>query len=270
MNSIEQLLHKTETAQPLNFGDIINRTLELFKKTWTQGVILVIIMLVLTAPFFMALYIPMFNSVMEQVESGGYDPNDASSLINEQSGSFQYILLGVTFAMSFFSTVLVAGFYRIIKKIDFNETYGFKDFFYFLKAKYLGKIFAIAAFSLLIAMVNLLTERFLPAISASLLNAAVSVIFSVYTAFFVVFFAFNPHLESSDIFVLSFKFGSKKWFLIFGLMLVTVLLGMLGIIACFIGILFTISIVYLPNYLVYKDVFGFNTVSDIDRIGAED
>lgn len=269
MNSINSLLDKIETAKPLDFGDIISRTLELFKKTWTQGLILVLLLLLIVLPFFLAIYMPMFNSVMEQVNSGGYDPNDASSLLQEQSGSFQYIVLGVTFIMSFFSTGFVAGFYRIIKKIDFNEPFGFKDFFYFFKSKYLGKIFAIAAFSLLIALVNFITERFLPVFSASMLNALISVIFSVYTALFVVFFAFNPHLESSDFFVLSFRFGSKKWFLIFGLLFVTVILGMLGVVACFIGILFTISIVYLPTYLVYKDVFGFENISDIDRIGVE-
>ncbi|PQV51325.1 hypothetical protein CLV33_101248 [Jejuia pallidilutea] len=269
MNSVNSLLEKIETAKQLDFGDILSKTLELFKKTWTQGIILVLLLLLIMLPFFTAIYVPMFNSVMEQVESGGYDPNDASSLLQEQSGYFQYLVLGVTFVMSFFSTAFVAGFYRIIKKIDFNETFGFKDFFYFFKSKYLGKIFAIAAFSLLIALLNLVSERFLPALTASLLNAIISVIFSVYTALFVVFFAFNPHLESSDFFVLSFRFGSKKWFLIFGLLFVTVILGMLGIVACFIGVLFTISIVYLPTYLVYKDVFGFENISDIDKIGIE-
>lgn len=269
MNKVNDLLSIIEKAKQLDFGDILSRTIELFKKTWTQGLILVCIMMLIVTPFFIALYVPMFNSVMEQVESGGYDPNDANSLIQTQSSNFQYMILGVTFFMSFFSTGLVAGFYRIVKKIDFDEAFSFKDFFHFFKSKYLGKIFAIAAFSLLIALINLILEKFLPALTASLLNAVVSIIFSVYTALFVVFFAFNPHLESSDFFVLSFRFGSKKWVLIFGLMLVSGILGMLGAIACFIGVLFTISIVYLPTYLVYKDVFGFDTVSDIDKIGIE-
>lgn len=269
MNSINDLLTKIEDAKQLDFGDIINRTFELFKKTWTQGLILVFMMLLILLPFFLAIYIPMFNNIMEQVESGGYDPNDASSLIQVQSASFQYMVLGVTFVVSFFNTGLVAGFYRIVKRIDYDEAYSFKDFFYFFKSKYLGKMFAIAAFSLLIALVNFMVERFLPPLSASLFNVAVSVIFSVYSALFVVFFAFNPHLESSDFFVLSFKLGSKKWFLIFGLLFVTAVIGMLGAIACFIGMLFTISIVYLPNYLIYKDIFGFHEVNDIDKIGIE-
>lgn len=79
MNSVNSLLEKIETAKQLDFGDILSRTLELFKKTWTQGIILVLLLLLIMLPFFTAIYVPMFNSVMEQVESGGYDPNDASS-----------------------------------------------------------------------------------------------------------------------------------------------------------------------------------------------
>ncbi|MEW4925307.1 hypothetical protein [Algibacter sp. 2305UL17-15] len=269
MNSINTLLDKIDTAKQLDFGDIISRTIELFKKTWLRGFILLLIMMVVMIPFFMAIYIPMFDSVMEQVQSGDYDPNDASSLMLAQPDSFRYMILGFTFVMSFVSTGLVAGFYRIVKKIDHDETHSLSDLFYFFKQHYLGKIFAIAAFALLLALVNFTLEKFLPQLSASFLNAGISVIFSVYSALFVVFFAFNPQLESSDFFVLSFRLGSKKWFLIFGLLFVTMIIGMLGIIACFIGVLFTISIVYLPTYFVYKDVFGFDATSDIEKIGIE-
>lgn len=270
MNSINDLLNKIENAKQLDFGDIINRSIELFKKVWAQGLILMVIMLVILTPFFLALYIPMFNSVMEQAEAGTYDPNDASSLLQAQSSSFQYMILGFTFAIGFLSTAFVAGFYNIVKKIDFEESYSFSDFFYFFKAKYLGKIFAIAAFSLLVGLVNLLFEMFFPQLTASLLNVTLSVILSVYTTLFVVFFAFNPHLESSDFFVLSFRFGSKKWVLIFGLLLVcSILAFILGFIACGFGLLVTLPFIYLPTYFVYKDVFGFDEVNDIDRIGIE-
>ena len=73
----------------------------------------------------------------------------------------------------------------------------------------------------------------------------------------------------SDFFTLGFKLGLKKWFLIFGLMMVTGVIGALGAIACFVGMFFTLSIMYLPTYLVYKDIFGFDNISAIDKIGTE-
>ena len=51
MNSLDTLLEKIDTAKQLDFGDILSRALELFKKTWLRGFILVLIMLVIMIPF---------------------------------------------------------------------------------------------------------------------------------------------------------------------------------------------------------------------------
>ena len=68
---------------------------------------------------------------------------------------------------------------------------------------------------------------------------------------------------------LSFSLGTKKWFITFGLIFVSAILGMLGIIACGIGILFTISIAYLPVYFIYREVVGFEEDDEIMKIGTE-
>lgn len=269
MNTLSSLQEKIDNVKELDFGDILSRTFDLFKKTWLQGFIMVLLLMVIMIPFFIVVFMPAYSSIVEQVRTGDYDPNDGSALLQNQPDNFRYMVLGLTFVISFVTTGLMAGFYRIVKRIDFGEDYGFADFFYFYKAKNLGKMFAIAAFSLLLALINFAFEKFLPPTAASATNGILSIILSVYTTLFVLFFAFNSHLESSDFFSLSFKFGSKKWFLIFGLMFVTVIIGMLGAIACFVGMFFTISIVYLPTYLVYKDAFGFDNVSAIDKIGTE-
>lgn len=269
MNTLWSLQDKIDCAKDIDFGDVLSRTFDLFKKTWLQGFIMILLVMVIMIPFFLAVFMPTFGTVIEQVKSGHYDPNDGGGLLQNQPDSFRYMILGLTFVISLISTGLMAGFYRIIKRIDYEESYGFLDFFYFYKAKNFGKIFAISAFSLLIALINFASEKFFPPTAASLFNGLLSVILSVYTTLFVVFFAFNSHLESSDFFTLSFKFGSKKWLLLFGLMVVTAIIGMLGAIACFVGVLFTISIMYLPTYLVYKEVFGFDNKSAIDEIGSE-
>lgn len=67
----------------------------------------------------------------------------------------------------------------------------------------------------------------------------------------------HPEMGELDIVKLSFKLGNKKWFIAFITMFVAGIIGMLGIIACGIGVLFTMSIVYLPAFLIYKEVVGF-------------
>jgi hypothetical protein len=73
-----------------------------------------------------------------------------------------------------------------------------------------------------------------------------------------------------DIIKISFKLGNKKWFITFVTMFIAGIIGMLGILACGIGILFTLSIVYLPSLLIYKEVVGFNGNTEIDSIGIQD
>lgn len=266
MDTFSTLQEKINNAKPLDFGDILSRSIELFKKTWLQGFIFMLIFFIVFIPIFIAIYLPIYTSLFDQIKSGDYDPNDVSSLMMK-SDAFRYQILGLTFVMGFLTTALAAGFYRIVKKIDFGNVFSFSDFFYYFKGRYLGKILTIAALSFLVSLINFGFEKFLPPTIATLLGVCLAVIFSVYSTLFVVIFAFNPELESTEIFSLGFNLGSKKWLLIFGLLVVTGILGFLGVILCCIGMLFTISIFYLPPYLVYKEVIGFNELSEIDKIG---
>ena len=88
-------------------------------------------------------------------------------------------------------------------------------------------------------------------------------------SFFAVVFSNNSELTETEIVKISFSLGTKKWLLTFGLLFITGILGMLGIIACGIGLLFTMAIVYLPVYFVYRDVVGFEDDSEIMKIGTE-
>ncbi len=270
MNTFETLLSKIDTADHLDFGTILSTSLELFKKVWVQGLILMAVLFGTMIPFMVFVYLPMFQEAMTQVRTEALDPNQVGNSLGAMTAKIQYITLGFVLVYTFLSTALVAGFYRIVKKIDHEETYAFSDFFYFFRGRTLDKLCAIAAFSLLLALLNLVFEKFLPGFSASLLKMGITFIFSVYSSLFVLFLAFNTDLEVSDIFVLSFKLGSRKWALLFGLLVVGGILGMLGIIACGVGVLFTFSLFYLPFYTTYKTLFGFDTRTDIDRIGADD
>ena len=88
-------------------------------------------------------------------------------------------------------------------------------------------------------------------------------------SFFAIVFSNNPDLSETEIVKLSFSIGTKKWLITFGLLFITGILGMVGAIACGIGMLFTISIVYLPVYFIYRDVVGFEDDSEIMKIGTE-
>ena len=268
MNTLKSLQDKINSNEELDFGTVLTDTITLFKKAWLQGFLLVVLLFALVTPILLTIYIPIFSETFSQLDQGASNPLPIRSL-QQLDDNYRYMIIAISFIITFFTTAFVAAFYRIIKNIDYDESFKFLDFFFFFKAKYLGKIFALASFSLLIALLNFAFEKFLPPSAAGLINAILGITSSVYTMLFVVFFAFNSHLESADFFTLSFSLGTKKWFFIFGILFVSLLMAMVGVIACFVGVLFTISIVYLPCYLIYKTIFGFGELSDIDRIGSD-
>ena len=80
----------------------------------------------------------------------------------------------------------------------------------------------------------------------------------------------HSDLSETEIIKASFSLGNKKWLISFGTIFLMGLMGLLGILACGIGVLFTISIAYLPVYLIYKSVIGFEQLDEIDSIGKNE
>lgn len=68
----------------------------------------------------------------------------------------------------------------------------------------------------------------------------------------------------------SWQLTNKKWFLHFLFLVVCGLLGLLGFIALFVGIIFAYPIIMLADYAGYADVSGLNNSEDvIDEIGID-
>ncbi len=86
--------------------------------------------------------------------------------------------------------------------------------------------------------------------------------------FFIPFYAFNPELSIGNILTLAFNLGNKKWGITFGLLVVTyIILFILTVVTCGLGSLFFSVFFYLPIYLIYKEVVGFDEMDEIQEIG---
>lgn len=252
MNTVNSLLEKIETAIPLDFGDIFNKSIELFKKVWLQGFVMLLLSMVLMIPFYIIMYLPI-------IAMGILNPET----FNNNAGPELVFLIPFSLfilAFAFFALVIGFGlkssFYRICKTKDFSETVA-DDYFYFFKKHYLGKTIKLAAATFGITLL-----------------AAFLCVFPIFyvmvpIAFINVIYAFNPELSVSEIINIGFKFGHKKWLLTFGLIIVSALLAeVIGLIMCCIGILVTISFAYIPIYFVYKESVGFNENDVIQEIGT--
>ncbi|MDO6760779.1 hypothetical protein Q4566_11255 [Tamlana sp. 2_MG-2023] len=259
MNPITSLLEKIQNGKSLDFGDIFGASIDLFKKTWLQGFILIILTLVVVIPLIIALYAPLIGLIMSQGQEGLVDDDAMLSFFGGMSLLYSLLVIIGFFVVGAVYFALNAGFYRIMRKLDANENTVIKDYFYFFKLSYLSKGMIITLISMLIGIVSLML-CYIPFIYAI-----------VPLSFFAVIFAFNPELSATEIIKASFKLANKYWLVSFGLIVVSSILSQLvGYLACGIGLLFTASFIYHPIYLIYKNVIGFNEVNAIDEIGVSD
>ncbi len=253
--SISELQEKIRNAKALDFGTILGESIELFKKTWLQGFLLQLFNLVIALPFIIVIYIPLVGVMIANAEHG-YDHSETWSTFFAGMSIFYilFVIVGI-FVLGAVQVALNAAFFRIMKKLDHNETTTTNDFFYFLKGKYLSKAFLLMIVTILIS------------IPAMILCYIPFIYVIVPFSYFAFFFAFNPELSVGDIVKVSFGLGNKKWLLTFGLLIVSSLLSQIvGFLLCGIGVLFTAAFVYHPTYLIYKNVIGFDSEAEIDEV----
>lgn len=245
-----ELQARINNAKALDFGDIFNKSIELFKKVWVQGLVMLLLTMVLMLPFYLLMYLPLIAMGMLDPEmfQQGQEPNFAMMI------PF-YIML---FIFSIFVIIIGFGmksaFYRICKAKDFNEATA-DDYFYFFKKPYLGKTIKLALMTFgisLLAMLLCVLPLFYVMVPIALMN---------------VVYAFNPELSASSIVKASFGLGNKKWLITFGLLIVAGFLAqIIGMLMCFIGVLITASFAYLPMYYIYKDSVGFEDSNSFTEI----
>lgn len=242
-SEIEQKINENKSV---DFGDIFNKSFELFKKTWQQGLLHMLLSIAVVLGVMAIVMVPMFAmgifdpSVFEGFENGN---PDFKGIILLYLAMFPAIFIAATFSM-----LLNAAFYRIVKQIDLEELESpVASFGMFFKSQYVIKAFVLSLLTMVIAIVAMLA-CYLPLFYVM-----------IPLTFVVVVFAFNPDMPAMDLIKLSFKLGTKKWLVTFGLVMVSSILAeVVGLLLCGIGIFATASFIYLPTYYIYKEVIGFD------------
>lgn len=252
-----ELERRIEGNKSIDFGNILSKSIELFKKTWQQGLVHMLLSFALVFGVMIVVMIPF-------VLLGVFDPsvfqdrNPDPEKIVLMYVTMYLTMLPAIFVASAFTMLINAAFFRMIKQFDTGlEESRAVSFGMFFKGRYIKKAFVLSlatTFIALVAMLACVLPLYYVMVPITLLG---------------VVFAFNPEMEYKEMLRASFKLGHKKWLITFGLMLVGGLIAQLGIILCGIGVFVTASFVYLPTYYIYKDSIGFSNEDHIDEIGIE-
>ncbi|MDB9960875.1 hypothetical protein OAD62_02165 [Oceanihabitans sp.] len=248
--TFQEFKTRVQQAKDLDFGDIFNKSLELFKKVWVQGLVVLLLTAVLIIPFYLIMYLPLIAGgiIDSAFFEDGYNP---SALFAIPFGLFALAFSVIAMVIGF---GMRAGFYRICMMKDLNQA-GPDDYFYYLKKPYLGKLvkLSLATFgiSLLATMLCVLPIIYV-VVPITLMN---------------LIFAFNPEQSVSEIIKSGFALGNKKWLITFGLMVIAGLLAQIvGMIMCFIGVFVTASFAYIPAYYIYKESVGIDDSDEFKQI----
>lgn len=237
-----EIQFKIQNAKTLDFGDIFSKCIELFKKVWVQGLVMLLLTMAIMIPFYFIMYLPLIGAGLLETGYSGYNEDYNLVLMIP----FFIFMLVFSFIAMVIGFGMKASFYRICKNKDLDKS-GSDDYFYYLKKPYLGKVIKLALLTFgitLLATMLCVVPLIYVIVPVSLMN---------------VIFAFNPDMSATEIVKAGFDLGNKKWLITFGLIIVSAILAQIvGMLMCIIGVFVTASFSYLPVYFIYKESVGLN------------
>ncbi len=247
------IFQKIESAPTPEFGSLLSRSFDLFRKVWLESFLHLLITMIAVIPFLIVIYAPLVPIIISSAR--GESTDNFESYMN-----YPIILIVGYFILLFIliiilqavSIAIIAHFFQVCKKADTGAPLDTGGYLTYLTGNNFSKVFMLSLATFGISIVAILLCYF--------------PIFYVMVPLqlLVVIFAFNSDLSVSDIINISFKLGNKFWLLVFGLIIVSSLISQLGIIFCFVGLFITAFFVHIPIYYFYKDTIGFNEVSGDD------
>lgn len=242
------LFDRIENSKNIDFGDILSKSFELFKKTWVEALLHSLITFLVILPFLLVIYIPLFPMYAGMLSNMGSSA-EVQPFVENISGWMLFVWIIVIFFLSFliqpFILSIAGNFLRVCKNKDLDQEAVTDGYFGLLK-KHFGKMVLLSLATMGIALLAALL-CYLP-------------IFYVMVPLQLILpvLAFNESMSVSEIIKASFKLGNKYWLILFGLIIVSSLLASLGILLCGIGIIVTSYYQYIVIYYCYKDSVGFD------------
>ncbi len=251
----QDILQKIENATSPDFGNILSNSFELFKKTWVDSFLHLLITLLVIIPVMFLIYIPFIPALLLGAEGGDitqYNPTFGYSIIGILGFSTMYFIV-IVFVQTI-SFAITAHFFKVLKIKDLDSNEEDRGYFAYLKGNGFKKVVVLS-----IAMFGI-------SVAAMLLCIVPLFYVMVPLQLLIVVFAFNPKLSVSDLLTVSFKLGNKFWLLVFALILIASLIAQLGVILCIVGVFFTAYFSYIPLYYFYKETIGFEEDINPDNV----
>jgi len=253
----ERLNEIKQKGYNLEFSNVFNDSLEIYKKVlWIIGLSFLILMIIMAALSLgvMTVFFGASDFMSDLTQFGLLSTSPAYLVIS--------LIIGVLVTIAI--SPLYAGIAQVCHNAQTNKHYDFNTVFIHYKSNYLKNI-AISA--LLISLVSGVATDLVMYLGFQFLATLVSYFFQFFTLFTIPFIIFG-NLNAMSAIQASILIVFKKFWTIFALIIVALIMAMLGLIAICIGILFTLPIIYTTQYAIYRNVIGVEEHDELDEIGT--
>lgn len=244
-------------AQPLDFGLVIEKSFENFKKIALLGGlgILLLVMLIFGAAF---VAVAAFMGAAENLTETLTDFNFADLSI---VGILIYVSVSIIFAG--LAAPIGAGFLKMAHLAHENKPFSIGTIFDYYKTHYFKELFIAGS---LISIVTVGTTTFFELIDLSYLGTIITYIIAYFTVISVPLIIFGNQTAINSI-SLSFKLVAQQPFIFLGLLAIGIIGILVGLVGLCIGIFFTMPFWYSLIYTIYTNLYPINETSEIEEIG---
>ncbi len=278
MNLItEELYPVNKKTYSLDFGEVFNETFENYKKTaLLMGVFFLLLFII---------YIVLATAIMT---------------VFIGVGSYTNFLTGFKTSIDFSTTTLIiqtivkvliagllapigAGLLKMAHNAEIGEEFGIGTPFEYYKSKHFKEIFISGALiSAVMSIISMACNLFLfndltnieniqnfnfgniwLASAITIIAVFVLLILTIFTRPLIIF----GNLKATEAIKQSFILSFKQFWMILLLLIVALICCLIGLIGLCIGILFTIPFYNSTVYIIYKNVVGIDSISELDQIG---
>lgn len=259
-STVEQIKDIKNHGYTLDFSNVFNNAFENYKKIALYAGLILLVFSILFGVIGSVILAMIF----------GADKLSNPAFFNIQplhlsSVQVLYYVLG-TVLFSAFLSPFSAGFLRMAYCAERDQQFKVSTIFTYYKTSHFSQIFLATA---IISLFSASISTFLEIQKLSNLGILVSLIISYFTFLTIPLIVFG-NLKSIDAIKSSFIIISKQPLVLLGLMTTVVIALIVGFLAFFIGILFTVPLSYSMTYAIYFAIFKNDKEDPIDSIGRSD
>ncbi|MTH15521.1 hypothetical protein [Flavobacterium sp. LC2016-01] len=260
-STLAQIENIKNNGYSLDFSNVFDHAFENYKKIALYSALIIFLLIVICAVGAVIIVGSIYG--LENVPKIMEESMKPSKLTLEDA---LISTIGVSFITALFAP-FSAGFFKMADAADKDKEFKVATIFHYYKAPYFAQLFVAA---LIISAVNNAIANSLESAGYVFIGVGIS-IFINYLMYFAVPLIVFGNLNALDAIKGSITLVTKNPLLIFGLFILGIIGTVVGVVACGVGLLFTLVFNTSLIYATYYGIFTMEQEEDsIDTIGQSD